>query len=402
MAVGALTALGVASVNASAQETDWSAFQVSYTSVRKADVSNQLPGGLRFRVDCPVDYHNNDAVECYTTLTLTTGGTVYRRNVSATVWRTDGSGWNTVIVDIPASDYTTEISAQAFVVMDDATYQTEVKTTTIAKTASWVLNFKPDEDGVAHYVAGKVQNISLNRTAALMTAGDTFHLSATTYPSGYGVVWSSSNDTVVRVDKNGTATALANGTATITASIGGKSASCTLSVSATQGVQYQIADSGEWAEVVGYTGADGQVVIADTYADLPVKAIANGAFSGKTQVRAVYLPDGLTTIGANAFYGATGLTSVVIPTALSSIGQGAFNGCTALKSLYYKGTATEWQTVSIAADNSALSSATRYDYSATKPTKSGSYWCYDENGEIKVWPTKSKEDEGWTDWVPLD
>ena len=54
LTAGAFTAFGAANiVSVAAQETDWTAFRVEYTSVRKADADNQRPGGLRFRVDCP-------------------------------------------------------------------------------------------------------------------------------------------------------------------------------------------------------------------------------------------------------------------------------------------------------------------------------------------------------------
>lgn len=36
-------------------------------------------------------------------------------------------------------------------------------------------------------------------------------------------------------------------------------------------------------------------------------------------------------------------------------------------------------------DNSNLTSATRYYYSEAKPTASGNYWHYKENGEIEEW-----------------
>jgi hypothetical protein len=56
-----------------------------------------------------------------------------------------------------------------------------------------------------------------------------------------------------------------------------------------------------------------------------------------------------------------------------------------LTSVYYKGTAEEWNETSIGDSNYYLISATRYYYSETKPTEEGNYWHYDENGKVSVW-----------------
>ena len=47
-------------------------------------------------------------------------------------------------------------------------------------------------------------------------------------------------------------------------------------------------------------------------------------------IKAVELPDGITTICSYAFYGCTALDHVVIPDSVTTIGKQAFNGCTGL------------------------------------------------------------------------
>ncbi len=59
-------------------------------------------------------------------------------------------------------------------------------------------------------------------------------------------------------------------------------------------------------------------------------AIADCAFSGRSSIVKVSLPESLIYIGASAFYGCTGLQVIVIPESVQSIGKQAFDNCTAL------------------------------------------------------------------------
>ena len=79
----------------------------------------------------------------------------------------------------------------------------------------------------------EVSSVSLNTATIEMVEGETFSHVATVLPKDAeydGVTWASSNASVARVN-SGTVTALKEGTATITASAGGKSATCTVKVS---------------------------------------------------------------------------------------------------------------------------------------------------------------------------
>ena len=79
----------------------------------------------------------------------------------------------------------------------------------------------------------EVSSVSLNTATIEMVEGETFSLVATVLPKDAeydGVIWASSNASVASVN-SGTVTAIKEGTATITASAGGKSATCTVKVS---------------------------------------------------------------------------------------------------------------------------------------------------------------------------
>ena len=80
-----------------------------------------------------------------------------------------------------------------------------------------------------------VTNISLNRNSIILTEGGTASLTATVTPSNAtqpNVIWSSSNTAVATVDYKGKVTAVAAGTATVTAKTydGGYTATCSVTV----------------------------------------------------------------------------------------------------------------------------------------------------------------------------
>ena len=91
-----------------------------------------------------------------------------------------------------------------------------------------LLSCDPDEVEVA------VTSVSLNQATTEMLVGETVRLSATVTPANATdrtVTWASSKQSVATVSNDGVVTAVAEGSSTITASAGGKSATCTVVVS---------------------------------------------------------------------------------------------------------------------------------------------------------------------------
>lgn len=91
----------------------------------------------------------------------------------------------------------------------------------------------------------KVESISLNKTALNVTPGWQEQLIASVTPENVtekNIVWTSSDEKVVKVDQDGNITALSEGTAKITVKADGKSAECSVTVKQDAEFKNQTAD----------------------------------------------------------------------------------------------------------------------------------------------------------------
>ena len=91
--------------------------------------------------------------------------------------------------------------------------------------------------------------------------------------------------------------------------------------------------SGGIATITGYTGTNPNVVIPAVTNGYPVKSIGSSAFSQKTNLFSVTIPNSVTSIGSRAFQSCSGLTSVILPNSLTNIGTYAFYACSSLTSV---------------------------------------------------------------------
>ncbi len=242
-----------------------------------------------------------------------------------------------------------------------------------------------------------VTDVSISQTSAALTEGDTLTLQASVLPANatyQNVTWSSSNPSVATVNANGTVTAIAPGTAVITAASQdgtNKSASCsvqvqhritgltfnrntellsleapfnrtriyaTLEPNVDVPILWQSSDPS--VAVVSDDGivtavGEGTAHIAasvpngpsdesivrvtgtlDTFV-LPgaLSSIDAQAFEG-VQAQAVIIPKGVETIGEKAFANISGLRFVFLPNSVQTLAADAFDGNSALTIVWGK------------------------------------------------------------------
>lgn len=168
---------------------------------------------------------------------------------------------------------------------------------------------QPDSQTVA------VQDVRLDRNELTLETNGEETLTATVTPenaTNKAVVWTVAPTGIVTV-QNGTVKAVSQGTATITATADGKSATCsvTVTVPATQGLEYSALTVNE--EAVAYsvksigTATDTEIVIPASHEGKPVVAIERNAFSNNTSITGVLLNENVVRIESGAFSGCTSL-----------------------------------------------------------------------------------------------
>ncbi len=80
------------------------------------------------------------------------------------------------------------------------------------------------------------------------------------------------------------------------------------------------------ATITDYEGTNSQVTLPSELGGYPVERIGQGAFSDRTEMMTVEIPEGVTEIGASAFSGCSTLSTLRLPESLLEIGDSAFEG----------------------------------------------------------------------------
>lgn len=142
--------------------------------------------------------------------------------------------------------------------------------------------------------------------------------------------------------------------------------------------------------LLGSVGKNTELILPNDYNGMSYE-IYEGAFTFRSELTSVTIPNVVTSIGNIAFWVCRELTSITIPSSVTSIGYQAFDECGKLKTVYYVGNKEQWSNISIEHSNYSLTSATRYYYSKTEPALTadgtaydGNYWHYAEDGITPV------------------
>lgn len=88
-----------------------------------------------------------------------------------------------------------------------------------------------------------------------------------------------------------------------------------------------------------------------------VTSIATEVFWRCEGLESVTLPEGITVIGNNVFRKCSSLKNIRIPSAVTTIDDQAFYGCEELADVYYAGSESQWQAITVNSGNEPLTNA---------------------------------------------
>lgn len=90
-----------------------------------------------------------------------------------------------------------------------------------------------------------------------------------------------------------------------------------------------------------------------------VASIGNQAFSGCWNLTRIVITDGVGSVGESAFANCRKLDKLWLPRTVTFIDYEAFSGCANLKNVYYGGSVSDWNAITIEDGNAALENAKR-------------------------------------------
>jgi len=100
---------------------------------------------------------------------------------------------------------------------------------------------------------------------------------------------------------------------------------------------YEVVGNPAVANISGYEGEGGAIVIPSTLGGYTTAAIDDDAFAWQETLTSVVIPSSVKTIGYSSFYNCISLTSVTLGSGVTTIGYGAFYSCSILTSITFQG-----------------------------------------------------------------
>ena len=135
---------------------------------------------------------------------------------------------------------------------------------------------------------------------------------------------------------------------------------------------------------IGESSFEGCSLLTSVKLGEGIESIPFMCFFECTSLTTINIPNGVTTVEENAFEGCSSMLTMVLPATLTTVEDSAFANCKNIKSIFFGGTEEQFDAISIADSNEALSRANLYIYSESEPAEEGNYWHY-ENGSPVIW-----------------
>ena len=181
---------------------------------------------------------------------------------------------------------------------------------TLLENAAYVTTGLEDEIAIVQAWAQEVTALSLSVTSLSLSDDTPQTIVATVVPAGSTVLWSSSNEAVATVS-NGVVTGAGNGSCVITATAGGKSANCAVTVSGfatLESISAVYTQSGTVYDTDSLDSLKADLVVTATYSDTSTETVPSTD----------YTLSGTLTVGTStitvAYGGKTATFSVTVST----------------------------------------------------------------------------------------
>ena len=140
--------------------------------------------------------------------------------------------------------------------------------------------------------------------------------------------------------------------------------------------------------------------------------IGRYAFWNCTSLKHIEIPSGIPQINEGTFDNCSSLKSISIPSSDVSIGESAFYGCNSLEDVYFSGTQSQWENISVANyQNTALENATIH-YQSTGPEDEKEFTFgrdnlsflnaadyYFQGDELEYWNRKYNKNFNFVDYI---
>lgn len=146
-----------------------------------------------------------------------------------------------------------------------------------------------------------------------------------------------------------------------------------------QGLAYSVGSEACICTGIG-NSTETDIEIASMVRGIPVEGTKMKAFENCDTITSVIIPDGATNIRNSTFAncinlvnvsighglkmintvfdGCTNLKTITLPKSIIMINTNSFRNCTSLTDVYYRGTEEQWNSITIASGNEALTNAT--------------------------------------------